>query len=474
MGDPDLYRGEQVLLRTQGVSVKSIPFEGILTNMRIILVDRAKNILPTKEVAYEMIMEAETGENAIGDQILTLTVQTATGENRQMILTFPQRKGGNRSPERDEWVRIIQQGVSAARSAAVRQPVTPPQNVTVRRSTQTGGYDSPAPAQKEPLAASSEEIVYCTKCGNRVFADSAFCNKCGTPIVAPAQSSRQAASVPVRQQAPPPVQAPVYETPAASAPPESPRTAQPVAARPAVPLVKPEKKGFLSGLFGRGKKKQTVPRPAAPAPAMKPRRNLMPGKKVLTAGIIVVVLLVVLAAGALFVYPMISSSLSSIGQSSTGGSSEGESQSGESQSGGSSAPSSISLTNQGVTSITVKETTAPTVPVSGVWIMIDYIGGYKGSYGMSSDLQKVESSGSRLFEVVNATGTVQAAIEKKDSSTKHELTVSIYKDGKLLKSGATKESYGKVSISADAGGSAASAAVSTTTAAKTTVTTKST
>lgn len=83
--------------------------------------------------------------------------------------------------------------------------------------------------------------------------------------------------------------------------------------------------------------------------------------------------------------------------------------------------------------------------------MISYIGSYKGTYGMSSDLQKVESSGSRLFEVVNATGTVQADFEKKDSSTKHELSVAIYKDGTLLKSDATNESYGKVSVSADTG-----------------------
>ncbi|HEX3001083.1 MAG TPA: zinc ribbon domain-containing protein [Methanoregula sp.] len=444
MGDPDLYRGEQVLLRTPGVHVKSIPFEGILTNMRILLVDRAKNILPTKEVAYEMIMEAEIGENAIGEEILTLTVQTATGENRQMILTFPNREGGIRSRVRDEWVRIIQQEVSAARGAAVRQAAAPAQNVPVRQDARTRAYESPAPAREDTGDFASDDIVFCTKCGNRVFADSAFCNKCGTPIVAPAPPARQAA--PVRQQAPPTVRSYTPEKTAVSM--DSPRMTTPPAARPAVPLQKPVKKGFLSGLFGGGKKKPAAPRPAAPAPARGPRRSMMPGKNVLMAGIIGIVLVVLLAAAAFVVYPMLSS----------GAPAEGEpSPSGEPSATATPTGSSVSttptgpLSNQGVASITVKETTAPTVPVSGVWIMINYIGAYKGTYGMSSDLQKMESSGSRLFEVVNATGTVKADIEKKDSSTKHELSVAIYKDGTLLKSGATKESYGKVSVSADTG-----------------------
>jgi len=466
MGDPELYRGEQVLLRTPGVYIKSIPFEGILTNMRIILVDRAKNILPTKEVAYEMIQEAEIGANAIGDYILTLTVQTATGENRQMILTFSQREGGDRLRDRDEWVRIIQDGVSAARSAASYQAPPAPQRVPAKRVAEPEEeYVRPAPVAPQEPASSSPGIVFCSKCGNRVLAGSAFCNKCGSPIVAPAQPARQA---------PPPVQAPVYEQPAPRVPAEAPRAAQPQSPRPAAPVQKPaaKKKGFLSGLFG-GRKKQAAPAPRPAAPAPRPRRSRLPGKKVLLAGVAVIVIIAVLAVGALVVLPMISSGLFE-GDGSSSGSSMG------SLFGDSGSASSGTLTNTGVASITVKETTAPTVPVTGVWVLMDYIGSYSGKYGMTSDLQTLDSSGSRLFEIVNATGTIQVVAEKKDSSTKHELTASIYKDGKLLKSGSTKDSYGKVSISADTGISAVSAATTTaaagntTTTAKTTVTTKTT
>jgi hypothetical protein len=198
----------------------------------------------------------------------------------------------------------------------------------------------------------------------------------------------------------------------------------------------------------------------------------LPVKKIFLAGVAVIVIIAVLAIGALVVLPMLSS-----GGSDTSGSSGSSGSSGGSLLGGSSGGTSGTLTNTGVGSITVKETTAPTVPVTGVWVLMDYVGSYSGKYGMTSDLQTLDSSGNRLFEIVNASGTIQVTAEKKDSSTKHELSAAIYKDGKLLKSGSTKDSYGKVSISADTGISPVStetttAAAGNTTTVKTTVTTK--
>jgi len=101
---------------------------------------------------------------------------------------------------------------------------------------------------------------------------------------------------------------------------------------------------------------------------------------------------------------------------------------------------------QGVASITVRETTAPAVPATGTWVMVEYIGSFKGSYGMPSDIQNAENSGIRLYEVVNATGTVKAEFQKKDSSTKHDLTVTIYQDGKAVKFAKNSSAYGIVTI----------------------------
>jgi hypothetical protein len=69
---------------------------------------------------------------------------------------------------------------------------------------------------------------------------------------------------------------------------------------------------------------------------------------------------------------------------------------------------------------------------------------------MPADLQTVQSSGDRYFEIVNATGDIQASFQKLDSSTTHALTVEIYKDGKLLTQGSVSTSYGTVTLSADA------------------------
>jgi hypothetical protein len=62
----------------------------------------------------------------------------------------------------------------------------------------------------------------------------------------------------------------------------------------------------------------------------------------------------------------------------------------------------------------------------------------------------MELSGDHFYEIVNATGPVQATFEKLDGSTRHELVVEIYKNGGLLTRGNTSAGFGKVIVSADA------------------------
>jgi len=209
----------------------------------------------------------------------------------------------------------------------------------------------------------------------------------------------------------------------------------------------------------------------------------MPGKKALIAGIIALVVIVALVVGAVFVYPMLASGIT-IGSSGTTDSS-GSNASTSSGNTGSSATSSAVLSNAGVASITVVETTAPSVPATGVWVNVNYIGGWTGRYGMPNDLQQITNSGERVYEVLNATGTIQASFTKQDSS-KHTLTVEIYKNGQLLASGNTSDASGKVTVTANVGttvsesssattpAKAGNATAATTTAIVTTVKTTST
>jgi hypothetical protein len=239
MSDPELRSDETALLRTQGVYVKSIPFEGILTNKRIILIDRAKNLLPQKEIPLVTIKDIEPGENAIRDQVITLSVLARSGETRQMILTFSRQTGGNRIRERDEWVKLLKENTSSSFDQVIRKVVpgagpalkkshqpAPPRievisspvtqnkpaaaKTPVRKDTEPvppikkiiesrPGPSAPSTVAEEPGASVPSLGTYCSRCGNRVPDGSGFCNRCGSQIVVPgsmATSTPPAAATP--------------------------------------------------------------------------------------------------------------------------------------------------------------------------------------------------------------------------------------------------------------------------------------
>ncbi len=225
MGDPELRNDEKILLRTPGVFVKSIPFEGILTNKRIILVDRATNLLPQKEIPLVTIRDVEAGENAIRDQVITLSVLLRSGEKRQMILTFSRQTGGNRIRERDAWLKAIKDHTSSGFEQVVRKVIPghgqPPKKPDTSSSPRIRVIGSPhaqnvplsgklpekkerqgaepvkkiievPPAQASPeprknasFTSSPQLGTYCSRCGNRVPDGSGFCNRCGSRIFVP-------------------------------------------------------------------------------------------------------------------------------------------------------------------------------------------------------------------------------------------------------------------------------------------------
>jgi hypothetical protein len=99
-------------------------------------------------------------------------------------------------------------------------------------------------------------------------------------------------------------------------------------------------------------------------------------------------------------------------------------------------------------STTVKPTATPlVVSDQGVSVKVSYIGGFSGTYGVTGSLVKVQDSGDRAYIVDNPTGTITATIHKDDSSAKHELSVEIWKDGKVVKFGKTSLPNGEVSVS---------------------------
>ena len=539
MDDPALQGDEQILIRTQGVHVKSISFEGILTTRRIILVDRIKGVLPPKEIPLSTIQSVETGENAIRDQVLSLGVITRTGGARQMVLTFSRGGGGNRAKERDEWARLIQAHLAPSfeqeadkalpeggyTSAALSRN-RPPQHETYAagapvsypspvqpRAEQPASMPAPAPAP-EPR----EETIlgtYCTKCGTKVPEGSMFCNKCGTRIVRPGEVPPAAAPAPVAA-APvspaPSVQKgrpierdmqtvePLFDRSTTSVPRDPLRTAPqapparpypaptPVAAPPAQPAahtapapVKKEKKRFMPKLFSPKDLPPTplvpasmpsAPIPSAPIPSA-PKKPSNKKKILLVIGIVIVLLVVVV--GVVVVLPK-TGLLTSLFHSS-----------GSSSSGASGTTTTATVTAKTTSSVgsavgVVAATLTPvTVPQSGVYVYVDYLGGWTGTYGTSNETFKATNSGERIMEVVNGTGTVTASFSKQDGST-HGITVTIYKDGKSLTTGTSTAAKGMVTLSVDtttgvaqepvvSGGNVAAAVTTTAAAANSTATT---
>jgi hypothetical protein len=88
------------------------------------------------------------------------------------------------------------------------------------------------------------------------------------------------------------------------------------------------------------------------------------------------------------------------------------------------------------------------VPEEGVYIRVSYIGGFAGTYGMEGNMTTMRNSGDRVFVVENATGALSATFHKEDASTRHEIVVDIYKDGKSLKEARNSSSYGEASVTA--------------------------
>jgi hypothetical protein len=90
---------------------------------------------------------------------------------------------------------------------------------------------------------------------------------------------------------------------------------------------------------------------------------------------------------------------------------------------------------------------AVTVPAEGTYVKVSYIGSFSGTYGGNGEILNATDSGNRVYEITNANGTLSAAFRKTDSSTRsHDLTVEIWKNGKVLKFGTNSSPYGQVSV----------------------------
>ena len=109
MNDPELCIDEHILLRAECIFINSIPFEGILTNKRVILRDKSAILLPRREIPLITIRNTEAAQDEIGDRIIILTLLSGAAETRQTDLYIPVLYPGTRIEERDAWMRILKE-----------------------------------------------------------------------------------------------------------------------------------------------------------------------------------------------------------------------------------------------------------------------------------------------------------------------------------------------------------------------------
>jgi hypothetical protein len=229
---PELYSDERVVLQAQNVKVKSVLFEIVLTTRRLVLIDTKKNSIPPQEINLATLKDVESGENAIRDPTITISIITISGNTRQMVLTFSKISGGERRRECEDWVRALRQNITSTIYHPVGQAPAPKETEPapaeqpmVSAPHRIEATTTPPPKKRIEIARPMKKIVeappvmpvpvettslptgsFCNRCGNRVPPESVFCNRCGTPVApetGAADLQGEKIEVPPPQPAPP-------------------------------------------------------------------------------------------------------------------------------------------------------------------------------------------------------------------------------------------------------------------------------
>jgi hypothetical protein len=490
MGYPDLKSDESIVLTAQHVKVKSVPFELVLTNRRLIIIDSEKNVVPTQQITLFSIRNVMASENAIRDPVITLTIQTDAAETREMALTFVRQSAGERRREADEWAKSLRKYISEAASQpgdfATGAPAAfesrPDHGVTpgikkkieiagpIKRITVDTSHLPPKPVESTSLPEGS----FCGRCGNRIPPGSTFCNRCGTrvnvpseevpaPVAAPQIATAPAATAgagerkisggrPIEQiihSIEPLIEDSVPRTGSSPAVPEpfvpAPATREAESSVPAPETPAPAQESVVPS-EGIAPAATAAPAPAEgeqiPAAAIPPAPPIPPvpaaprkgGRKILAAAIIVILVIAVVAGG-LFVLPALNKSAvvtptptpTPVPTTATP------------------TPTPTPVPTSVVTTVAVTTTPQSLVPQSGVWAEVTYDNTYSGQVGVPGSQASVSDTGDHFYRIPTVDGIVAITLKKTDGSG-DELKVVLYKDGAVVTTASTKAPYGTVDM----------------------------
>jgi hypothetical protein len=125
----DLYLnpGESLILTTNRISVNFIPFDLMLTSLRLILLDNDHNRFSPQVIPIGDIFSVNGGSISTGEPIIRITVTDHDGDGSLIPLDFIFSQGPNqkRKQERDEWLRTLMEKLVAVRQERVLSGIQP-------------------------------------------------------------------------------------------------------------------------------------------------------------------------------------------------------------------------------------------------------------------------------------------------------------------------------------------------------------
>jgi hypothetical protein len=476
MGYPDLKSDETIILTAQQVKVKSVPFELVLTNRRLIIIDSEKNVVPTQQIPLVTIRNVTAGENAIRDPVITLTILTDTADTREMALTFAMQTAGERKREAGEWVKALRKYITEAVSYPVEMaPDTQAPVETRQDHTGTPGIkkkiEIARPIKKimvdtshmppKPVETSTlPEGSFCGRCGNRMPPGSTFCNRCGTKVAAPtgqetvSSTPEQITTAPATTTAWPgdhrgrPIEQIIHSiepliedsVPRTETTPAIPEPEQALYVPPEVPSAPAtETTPAAEGTPAPGA--EPAPAGAPTVPPMPPIPPLPPvpaaprkkRSKILAAAIILIVIIAVAAGGFMIMKNMQKSAVVTPVTTTTP------------------IPTATIPTAKPTTVVpTVVTTAVPTtpqvlIPQTGVWVEVTYDKTYTGQVGTPGSQVAVTDTGDHFYIIPTSTGTVAVSLQKTDGSG-DELNVIVYSDGTAVKTASTTTPMGRIDL----------------------------
>ena len=145
MGNPYLNRNESIILTTHNVRFGSIVTELILTSQRLILFDTGHAQFRFQTIPLLTIETVIPGEDAQGSPNISLSISAMTPDSASQLkeFVFSQLTSGERTQERDKWVKHLKKQIAAVRQEALLSTLPPSQKAPdiIFEETKTTGVD---------------------------------------------------------------------------------------------------------------------------------------------------------------------------------------------------------------------------------------------------------------------------------------------------------------------------------------------